>query len=145
MYLFRLQRWNKSLQIVESCNKENSLQLRCGIKRSSKNTSKHEDEPKEKGPEKMDFELKNEGSDSFEQESSESDDEVELQTPTLGSSNHVRRPIESYSPPNFRYVFVLSIVNDEPRSVKEAISYEECILWKKSMVEETEALEKNEA
>ena len=32
-----------------------------------KSTSRNEDEPKEKGPEKMEFELKNEGSDSFEE------------------------------------------------------------------------------
>jgi hypothetical protein len=39
--------------------------------REVKNTSKHEDEPKEKGPEKMEFEIMNEGSDSFEEELSE--------------------------------------------------------------------------
>ena len=48
------------------------------IFREVKNTSRNEDEPKEKGPEKMEFELKNEGFDSFEEESSELDDEVEL-------------------------------------------------------------------
>ena len=41
-------------------------------------TSKNEDESKEKGPEEMEFELKNEGYDYFEEESSELDDEVEL-------------------------------------------------------------------
>ena len=41
-------------------------------------TSRNEDESKEKGPKKMEFELKNEGSDCFKEESSESDDEVEL-------------------------------------------------------------------
>ena len=43
-----------------------------------KRTSINEDETKEKGLEKMKFELKNEGSNSFEEESSELDDEVEL-------------------------------------------------------------------
>ena len=46
--------------------------------REVKNTSRNEDEPKEKGPKKMEFELKNEGSDSFEEESSELDVDVEL-------------------------------------------------------------------
>ena len=46
--------------------------------REVKNTSRNEDEHKEKGPEKMEFELKNEGSNSFEDESSKLDDEVEL-------------------------------------------------------------------
>ena len=41
-------------------------------------TYRNEDESKEKGPTKMEFELKNEGSNSFEEESSELDDEVEL-------------------------------------------------------------------
>ena len=36
-----------------------------------KRTSRNDDETKEKGPEKMEFELKNEGSNSFEEESSE--------------------------------------------------------------------------
>ena len=45
--------------------------------REVKSTSKNEDEFKEKGPKKMEFEIKYEGSDSFEEESSKSDDEVE--------------------------------------------------------------------
>ena len=82
----------------------------------------------------MEFELKNEIYDSFEEESFELDDEVELQTPALRRSNHVRRPVERYIPPNFHSDFVLSI-NDEPRYVKEAVNSKECKLWKKSMVE----------
>ena len=35
-----------------------------------KSTSRNEDESKEKGPKKIEFELKNEGFDSFEEESS---------------------------------------------------------------------------
>ena len=112
--------------------------------REVKNSSRNEDEPKEKRLEKMEFELKNEGSYSFEEESSELDDEVELQTPALRRYDGVRRPVERYSPPDFHYAFVLSVVNDEPRSVKEAVSSEECKLWKNAMVEEMEALEKNE-
>ena len=89
--------------------------------REVKNTSRNEDEPKETGPEKMQFELKNEGSDSFEEESSKLDDEVEMQTPALTRSNHVRRPVERYIPLDFHYAFVLSTINDEPRSAKEAL------------------------
>ena len=40
----------------------------------------------------MEFELKNEGSSSFEKELSESDDEVKLQTPSVRRYDHVRRP-----------------------------------------------------
>ena len=60
-------------------------------------------------------------------------------------SNRVRRPVERYSPPDFCSTFVLSTVNDEPIPVKEAVSSEECEFWKNAMVEEMEALDKNEA
>ena len=93
----------------------------------------------------MEFELNNEGSDSFEEESYELDDEVELQTPALRRFDHVRRPVERYSPPNFHSTIVLSTINDEPRFVKEATSSKECKLWKNAMVEIMEALDKNEA
>ena len=81
--------------------------------REVKGTSRNEDESKEKGPEKMEFELKNEGSDSFEGESYELDDEVELQTPTLRRSDLVRRLVERYSPPDFRFVlyYLLLMMN----------------------------------
>ena len=92
----------------------------------------------------MEFEIINEGSYSFEEELSESDEEVEVQTPALSRFDRVRRPVERYSPPNFRWAFVLSTINDEPRSVKEAVSFEECKLWKNAMVEVMEALDKNE-
>ena len=72
----------------------------------------------------MEFEKMSEGSSSFEEELFELDEEVELQTPSLSSSNSVRRPVERYSPPDFCFVFVLSTTNDEPRSVKEIVSSE---------------------
>ena len=68
-----------------------------------------------------------------------------MQTPSLRRSNCVRRPVERYSPPDFRSAFVLFVVNDEPRSVKEEVSSKECKLWKNAMVEGMEALDKNEA
>ena len=93
----------------------------------------------------MEFELKNEEFDSFKEESSKLDDEVELQTPSLRRFGRVRRLVERYSPPYFHYAFILSTINDEPRSVKEVVSFEECKLWKKAMVEEMGALNENEA
>ena len=111
--------------------------------REVKNTSRKKDESK-KNDKKMVFELKNEGSYSFEEESSKLNDEVELQTPTLRRYDHIRRTVEWYSPPDFHFAFVLSTINDEPRYVKEVVSFEECKLWKNAMVEEMEALEKNE-
>ena len=113
--------------------------------REVKTTSRNEDEPKEKELEKTKFEIMNEGSDSIEEELSESAEEVELQTLALRRSYHVRRLVEWYSPPDFRFAFVLSVVKDEARPVKDEISFEECKLWKNVMVEEMEALDKNEA
>ena len=92
------------------------------VLREVKDTSRNEDEAKEKGPKKMEFEIMNEGSNSFEEELSESNEEVELQTSSLRRFDHVRRPIERYSPPDFRFAFVLYVVNDEPRFVKETVS-----------------------
>ena len=59
---------------------------------------------------------------------------MELQTPALRRPNHVRRPIERYSPPNFCSAFVLSTINDEPRPIKEPVSSEVYKILKNSMV-----------
>ena len=86
-----------------------------------------------------------EGADSVEEELIESKEEVDLQTPIVRRFDCERRLVDRYSPPDFRSAFVLSVVSDEPRSVKEALNSEECKLWKNAMVEEMEALDKNEA
>jgi hypothetical protein len=39
----------------------------------------------------------------------------------------------------------LFITDDDPRTVREAVDSEDGKLWKKAMVEEMEALDKNEA
>ena len=54
-------------------------------------------------------------------------------------SDRERRRIDRYSPLDFCSAFVLSIVSDESRSVKEAVNSEECKLRKNAMVEEMEA------
>ena len=108
-----------------------------------KNNSRIEDEPK--GPKKIEFEIMDEGVDSVEEELLESKKEVDLQTPTLRRYDHEQRLVDRYSPPNFHSAFLLSIVSDETISVKEVVNSEECKLWKNAMVEEMEALRKNEA
>ena len=69
--------------------------------REVKNTSRNEDEPK--GLEKKKFEIMDEGSDSVEEEIFESDEEMELQTPTVRRFDRARRPVERYSTPNFLF------------------------------------------
>ena len=86
-----------------------------------------------------------EEADFVEEELLESEEEVDLQTPTFRRSDLERRLVDRYSPPYFHSTFVLSAVSDEPRSVKEVVNSEECKLWKNAMVEEMEALDKNEA
>ena len=100
------------------------------VYREVKSTSRNEDEYKEKGPEKMGFELKTKGSNLFEEEEpSESDDEVEPQTSTLRRFDQVRRPTERYSPLDFRSSFVLFAITNEPRSINEEVNFEEGKLW----------------
>jgi hypothetical protein len=56
-----------------------------------------------------------------------------------------RRKRERYTPPDFHSNFVFSITNDDPRIVREAVDSKDEKLWKKTMVEEMAALDKNEA
>jgi hypothetical protein len=56
-----------------------------------------------------------------------------------------RRKPERYSPPDFRSNFDLSITDDDPRIVREAMNSEVSKLWKKAMVEEMDSLDKNDA
>ena len=60
------------------------------------------------------------------------------------SSREIRQP-ERYSPPNFCSHFAMSITDDDPRNVKEAVNSEDSDLWKKAMDEEMDSLDKNEA
>jgi hypothetical protein len=81
-------------------------------------------------------------SESSEEEEAE---EEEPHTPVLRRSMRERRQPERYSPPNFHSNFSLSITDDDPRTVREAVNSEDSKLWKKAMVEEMDALDKNEA
>jgi hypothetical protein len=108
--------------------------------REVKDVIKHEVLPKE--PEKIEFELKEEESDSTTEQ--ESEDE-EPQTPVLRRSVRERRQPERYSPSTFCSNFSLSITDDDPRTVREAVDSEDGKLWKEAMVDEMASLDKNEA
>jgi hypothetical protein len=92
-------------------------------------------------PEKIDLEL----DDTKSKSSKEEEEEEEPHTPVLRRSVRDRRQPKRYIPPNFCSNFVLSITNDDPRIVREAVNSEDSKLWKKAMVEEMDALDKNEA
>eukprot|EP00253_Pinus_taeda_P034420 PITA_34420 len=105
-----------------------------------KDVIKHEVQPKE--PVKIEFELKDEESGSVAEE--ESEDE-EPQTLAVRRSVRERRQPERYSPSTFCSNFPLSVIDDDPRTVKEAVDLEDGKLWKEAMIDEMESLHKNEA
>jgi hypothetical protein len=88
------------------------------------------------------FELRNAKDDL--DESNESEEEVEQLTPMVRRLERIRKLVERYSPPNFRSAFVLIVIDDEPKSIGEAIDSAEGKLWKDTVVEEMESLYKNE-
>src|ERR1700678_4281553 len=90
-------------------------------------------------PEKIELELDDAKSESAEEE------EEEPHTPVLRRSVRDKRQPERYSPPDFRSNFSLSITDDDPRTVREVVNSEDSKLWKKAMVEEMDALDKDEA
>eukprot|EP00253_Pinus_taeda_P030474 PITA_30474 len=108
--------------------------------REVKDVIKHEVQPKE--PVKIEFELKEEESDFVVEE--ESEDE-EPQTPAVRRSARERRQPERYSPSAFCSNFALSVTDDDPRTVKEAVDSGDGKLWKEAMVDEMASLHKNEA
>ena len=56
-----------------------------------------------------------------------------------------RRQPERYSPSTFYSNFALTITDDDPRTVREAVDLEDGKLWKEAMVDEMKSLHKNEA
>ena len=108
--------------------------------REVKNVIKYEVPSKE--PNKIEFELKEEESNSTAEE--ELEDE-EPQIPVVRRSVQERRHAERYSPSNFCSNFSLSVTDDDPRIVKEAIDSEDGKLWKEAMVDEMAYLHKNDA
>ena len=110
--------------------------------REMKDVVKQEVLPSKEELEKIEFDLKDDESDSTEEQESEEEDP---HTPVLRRSVRERIKMERYTPPDFRSNFALSITIDDPRIVREAIDSKDGKLWKKAMVEEMAALDKNEA
>ena len=108
--------------------------------REVKYVVKHEVLPKE--PKKIEFELKEDQSDSTTEEDSE---EEEPQTLAVRRSIQERRQPERYSPYAFCSNFSLTITDDDPRTVREAVDLEDEKLWKEAIVDEMASLHKNEA
>jgi hypothetical protein len=64
----------------------------------------------------------------------EVEEEEEPHTPVLRRSMRDRRQLERYSPPDFCSNFSLSITDDDPRTVREAVNSEDSKLWKKAIM-----------
>ena len=88
--------------------------------REVKDVVKHEFLPKE--PEKIEFELKEDESDSTTEEDSE---EEEPQTPAMRRSIRERRQPERYSPSAFYSNFSLTITDDDPKTIREVVYSED--------------------
>eukprot|EP00253_Pinus_taeda_P006021 PITA_06021 len=74
----------------------------------------------------------------------ESEDE-EPQTPDVRRLVREKRKPGRYSPSTFCSNFALSIIDDDPRTVREAVDSEDEKLWKEAMVDEMTSIHKNEA
>ena len=121
---------------------KNTVYNRDVVFREVKDVSKHEFLPRQEEPKKIEFELDDVKSKSCEEDEAEQE---EPHTPVLRRSMRDKRQPEKYSPPDFRSNFALSIIDDDPRTVREVVNSEDSKLWKKAMVEEMDALDKNEA
>ena len=62
---------------------------------------------------------------SEEEEAKEEEEEEEPHIPVLRRSVRYRRQLERYSPLDFHSNFVLSITNDYPKTVREAVNSED--------------------
>ena len=103
-----------------------------------KNFIKNEILPKE--PEKIEFQLKEEKSDSIAEQDSEDEEPQNL---AIRRSVQERRQLERYSPYAFCSNFSLTITDDDPITVREAVDSKDGKLWKEAMVDEMESLHKN--
>jgi hypothetical protein len=110
--------------------------------REMKEVVKQEVLPSKEEPEKIEFDLKDDESNSTEEQESEEEDPHTLVWRRLVRE---RRLPERYTPFDFCSNFALSITDDDPRTLREAVDYEYGKLWKKAMDEEMTTLDKNEA
>jgi hypothetical protein len=108
-----------------------------------KDAVKQEVLPSKEEPDKIKFDLKDDESDSTKEQELKEED---LHTLVLRRSVQERRLPERYNPYDFHSIFSLSIIDDDPRTVKEAVDSEDVLalgyvkkkrLWKKGEVQTT--------
>eukprot|EP00253_Pinus_taeda_P028333 PITA_28333 len=128
------------LSSLEDKTLEKVLMLEDKTPQEVKEVIKHEVISKE--PEKIEFELKEEESDSTAEDESEDEEPQTLVVRTLVRE---RKQPERYSPTAFYSNFVLSIIDDDLITVREVVDSKDDKLWKEAMVDEMTSLHKNEA
>jgi hypothetical protein len=84
--------------------------------------SKQELLPMQDKPKKIELELDDAKSESFEEEEEKEEEEEEPHTLVLRRSVRDKRQPKRYSPPDFRSNFSLSITDNDPRTVMEAMN-----------------------
>ncbi|MCZ2221995.1 hypothetical protein NUW87_11600, partial [Corynebacterium pilbarense] len=97
--------------------------------------SKQEFLPMQDKPEKIELEYDDAKCESSEEE----EEEEEEHTPVFRRLVRDKWQPERYSPPDFRSNFALSITDDDPRTVREAVNSKDSKLWENAMVEEMDA------
>jgi hypothetical protein len=100
--------------------------------REVKDVSKQEFLPTQDELEKIELDLDDAKSESSEEEEEEEEEE-EPHTPVLRRSVRDKRKTERYNPPDFHSNFSLSITDDDPRTIREAVNSEDSKLWKKAI------------
>jgi hypothetical protein len=110
--------------------------------REMKDVVKQEVLPSKEELEKIEFDLKDDELDCIEEHELEEEDP---HTPVLRRSVRERRLPERYTPSYFHSNFSLSITDDDPIIVGDAVDSEDGKLWKKAMDEEMATLDKNKA
>ena len=90
--------------------------------REMKDVVKHEVLPSKEEPEKIEFDLKDNESNSTEEHESEEEDP---HTPVLRRWVRETRLPERYTPSDFCSNFSLSITNNDPRTVRETVDSED--------------------
>jgi hypothetical protein len=107
-----------------------------------KDVVKHEVLRSKEEQENIEFDLKDDELDSKKEHESKEDDP---HTPILRRLVREIKLLERYTPYDFRSNFSLSIIDDDPRTVRETVDSEDGNLWKRAMDEEMASLDKNEA
>jgi len=98
---------------------KNIVYSRDVVLREVKYVSKHELLPRLEETKKIELELDDTKSESYEEYEAE---EEETHTPLLRTSVRERRKLERYRPPDFCSNFVLSITDDDSRTVTEVVN-----------------------